>query len=202
MDDAVGDTLRLKVIVVGEPSSGKTSTIHNFIDTKIGVEFSSKFITINGKECELRLWDIAGQDHYSGMSRVYYSGSLGALIMCDVTKMNTVEGSLKWKHSIDDCIFVNNEKIPVLLVGNKSDLLDAAAMDTMATKLKDVAANNGFKGMLLVSAKTGYNLDETMNNIATLIISQFGDMLYKEKAESDENTLDLLPKQQNEKKCC
>ncbi|BFU25636.1 small GTPase Rab32, putative [Entamoeba histolytica HM-1:IMSS-B] len=213
MEETNNFSLRLKIIVVGDPSSGKTSSIHQFCDgifednyqPTIGVEFSSKFITVNTNEVELRLWDIAGQDHYAGMSRVYYNGALGGLVMCDVTNNTSIEGVKKWKANIDDRVLFNNEKIPVLLIGNKADLLKTdEEKDAAAAKLKEIANSNGFKGMLLVSAKTGFHVEETMENIAKLIIAQFGNVLEAEGNEDASSSIDLmyLPDVKQKRGCC
>ncbi|KAL7719127.1 hypothetical protein QTN25_003503 [Entamoeba marina] len=172
LDDFDSNTLQLKIIVVGDPSSGKTSSIHQFCDgvfennyqPTIGVEFSSKFIIVDGRTVELRLWDIAGQDHYAGMSRVYYNGALGALVMCDLTNLTSVE----------DIYWTNNKK------------------DRIAQSLKDLVATEQFQGMLMVSAKTGFHVAETMQNIAKLIISQFGDVIENQDVDEPTGSVDLL----------
>ena len=182
-------------------SLGKFET--NYQPT-IGVEFSSKYITVDGKSVELRLWDIAGQDHYAEMSRVYYNGALGALVMCDITNETSIEGVLKWKMNIDDRILFHGQKIPVLLIGNKADLLNTdEEKDSAANKLKRIAQSNGFQGMLLVSAKTGLNVEETMGNIARLIFAQFGSILEEDLFERS-SSIDIAQPQivQSPVGCC
>lgn len=160
---------------------------------------------VDSKTVELRLWDIAGQDHYAGMSRVYYNGALGALVMCDVTNENSIEGVKKWKTNIDERVSFNNEKIPVLLIGNKLDMIPTdQEKDVIAGKMRDLVVSEGFKGMLLISAKTGFHVEETMLNIAKLIIDQFGSVLRNEENEVNEDNLDLtyVPDQQHQRSCC
>ncbi|BFU23228.1 Rab family GTPase [Entamoeba histolytica] len=207
------DSMRLKIIVVGDPSSGKTSSIHQFCDgifdnnyqPTIGVEFSSKFISIDGKSVELRLWDIAGQDHYAGMSRVYYNGALGAIVMCDVTNKNSIEGAMKWKANIDDRVLFNNEKIPVLLVGNKTDLIqDEAQLKAIQYQLGEISASNGFSGYILTSARTSHNLEESMVRIAKFIITKYGALLDNTQPEEAAPNIDLMqfPETKKLDGCC
>ena len=122
--------------------------------------------------------------------------------MCDITNETSIEGVLKWKHNIDDRILFHGQKIPVLLIGNKADLLNTdEEKDAAANKLKKIAQNNGFQGMLLVSAKTGLNVEETMGNIARLIFNQFGNILEEDLYERNANSIDItLPIDGEQKK--
>lgn len=52
----------------------------------VGVEFSSKLLCCGDKKVKLQLWDTAGQERYRAITRTYYRGALGALILYDITK--------------------------------------------------------------------------------------------------------------------
>lgn len=52
----------------------------------ISVEFSSKTIKIADNEAKLQLWDTAGQEKFRSVTKSYYKGAVGVLIVYDITK--------------------------------------------------------------------------------------------------------------------
>ena len=83
-----------KVIVIGEVATGKSALIkryvHNFFGSKahyratLGVDFQLKILKFNEDlDIRLQLWDIAGQERFSSMTRAYYKGAVGAIIVFD-----------------------------------------------------------------------------------------------------------------------
>ena len=82
------------MIIIGEVATGKSTLIkryvHNYFNTKndyratIGVDFQLKMLKFNDDlEIRLQLWDIAGQERFSSMTRAYYKGAVGAIIVFD-----------------------------------------------------------------------------------------------------------------------
>lgn len=71
----------------------------------------------------LQLWDIAGQERFGNMTRVYYKEALGAFVVYDVTRPQTYEGVRKWKADLDSKISLpeawGGGHIPVVLLANK-----------------------------------------------------------------------------------
>lgn len=66
----------------------------------------------------------AGQDRFTGLSRAFYTHALGAIVVFDLMDRNSFESAQKWKRDIDEKIELpNGRKIPVLLLGNKCDLV-------------------------------------------------------------------------------
>jgi Ras-related protein Rab-32 len=71
----------------------------------------------------LQLWDIAGQERFGSMTRVYYRDADAAVIMFDLTAQRTFDAVSKWKADVDDKVLLaSGEPVPCLLLGNKSDL--------------------------------------------------------------------------------
>ena len=99
-----------KVLVVGEGNTGKTCIIRRYVhnifqmSTKatIGVDFALKVLNWDRtKNITLQIWDIAGQERYGQMTRVYYQAAVGALIVYDVTRPESFDAVVKWKQDID-----------------------------------------------------------------------------------------------------
>jgi small GTP-binding protein len=83
-----------KFIIIGDAGVGKSCILHQFIEGKhkkssshtIGVEFGSKILQVGDTRVKLQIWDTAGQDRYRAVTRSYYRGAAGALIVYDITK--------------------------------------------------------------------------------------------------------------------
>ncbi len=76
----------MKFCVVGEPGVGKTSMLHQYVHHKfddkvrptVGCDFSTKVKSnVDGRTVQLQLWDIAGQERFNAVSKMYLRGALG-----------------------------------------------------------------------------------------------------------------------------
>jgi len=154
----------LKVLVLGDCNTGKTSIIkrckYDTYSTKynstVGVDFTLKIMTHGGENVRLQLWDIAGQDRFGTIARVYYRDAQGALLVYDVTQKKTFENVIKWKREIDEKVELEDGRpIPVLLLGNKCDL---EASEVSNSELTQFCNDHGFVGWLETSAKADTNI--------------------------------------------
>lgn len=117
-----------KIIAVGNQSVGKTSITIRFATDKfsddykvtLGMNLSTKNVNINEKLIQMAVWDTAGQSSFEPLIPMYYRGALGAIVVYDITSRETFEGVKKWFNDIRRFA----EEIPVVLIGNKSDLAD------------------------------------------------------------------------------
>ncbi|PGG98590.1 hypothetical protein GX51_06731 [Blastomyces parvus] len=71
------------------------------------------------KRMKLSLWDTAGQETYKSITRSYFRGASGALLVFDITRPSTFASLTQW---LQDLRQIAEEGIVVVLVGNKSDL--------------------------------------------------------------------------------
>lgn len=71
------------------------------------------------KYMKLSLWDTAGQETYKSITRSYFRGASGALLVFDITRRNTFNSVTAW---LNDLRQIAEDDIVVVLVGNKSDL--------------------------------------------------------------------------------
>jgi len=170
-----------KIIVIGDTNTGKSTFIQRFVFDKfvpcykptIGVDFMTKSIHFEENTIvRLQLWDIAGQERFGGMTRVYYKDAVGCLILFDLSNYNTFETVKKWKEDLDNKVqLADGSSIPCLLVGNKSDL----SRDTRITNiaLNDLVTSGNFTAYCRASTKLNQNVRESVNLLITDIIRRF-----------------------------
>ncbi|EMS64610.1 Ras-related protein Rab-2-B [Triticum urartu] len=83
-----------KYIIIGDTGVGKSCLLLQFTDKRfqpvhdltIGVEFGARMITIDNKPIKLQIWDTAGQESFRSITRSYYRGAAGALLVYDITR--------------------------------------------------------------------------------------------------------------------
>lgn len=117
----------MKLIIIGDGGTGKSSLLHRFVEDSfsddqtatIGVEFGSKIIELGGRRIKLQIWDTAGQERYRSVTRSYYRGAAGCLIVYDIVKRSTYESVPQW---LNDVRQLAGSDVVVMLIGNKSDI--------------------------------------------------------------------------------
>ena len=199
----IGD---LKILVVGKSWVGKTSFVNKWIKNKfdenykatIVSEYSAKVYKYDNKLYKINLWDIAGQDNFATVTKTFSKDAHGCITMCDAQVPNTLEETLKWKQSLDDSeLFADGGKLPNILIQNKSDLLSNNEVKDI-TKLEEFSRNNHFDACFKTSAKTGYNINESMEKLIDIIIKRINALSEKEM-NSNRNTVSIDPENHSEK---
>jgi len=165
-----------KSIVVGDGGVGKTALTLRFSkgffteDYKmtIGVDFHVKTIEIDAEEGQIRaklqIWDTGGQERFSSIRPMYYRGSLGALALFDLTNAASFEHLPQWIEEIRANV---KTEIPLLLVGNKSDLVEQRAVSL--EEINNFTSNFNLYYME-TSAKTGEGVGDCFYILACLMI--------------------------------
>jgi small GTP-binding protein len=165
-----------KVIITGDYQVGKSSIIRTFTKNEftddyistLGVEISKKDYNLNEKtKITFVIWDIAGQIQFMAPYRAqFYSGANAAFIVIDRTRQGNIKSIKSWYADITKDLPSN---IPIVIVGNKSDLKDKIIISE--EEIKSVADELGFH-YILTSAKTGENINESFIYVAYKILSK------------------------------
>lgn len=160
-----------KICLLGEFAVGKTSLVRRFVEGRfddrylstIGVKISRRVIERSSGNLNLLVWDLAGSDEFNGQIQVnYLRGSAGALVVCDLTRRETLGGFQRYVDQFR-AIGLN---IPLVFVGNKMDLLEERAISP--EELQSVAGV--FQSpCLLSSAKTGENVETAFVRLAEMM---------------------------------
>lgn len=162
-----------KFLIIGSAGVGKSCILHHFIENKfkpdsshtIGVEFGSKVVTARGKRAKLQIWDTAGQERFRSVTRSYYRGAAGALLVYDITSRDSFNSLTDW---LTDARTLASPNIVIILVGNKKDLEDREVTFLEASKF----AQENDLIFLEASALTGDHIDDTFLQCASSILSK------------------------------
>uniref|UniRef100_A0A8C3BMM9 RAB2A, member RAS oncogene family n=1 Tax=Cairina moschata TaxID=8855 RepID=A0A8C3BMM9_CAIMO len=157
-----------KYIIIGDTGVGKSCLLLQFTDKRfqpvhdltIGVEFGARMITIDGKQIKLQIWDTAGQESFRSITRSYYRGAAGALLVYDITRRDTFNHLTTW---LEDARQHSNSNMVIMLIGNKSDL--ESRREVKKEEGEAFAREHGLIFME-TSAKTASNVEEAFINTA------------------------------------
>eukprot|EP00759_Apiculatamorpha_spiralis_P058067 PhF_6_TR8984/c0_g1_i1/m.14111/K07881/RAB14; Ras-related protein Rab-14 len=151
-----------KYIIIGDMGVGKSCLLHQFTDHKfladnphtIGVEFGTRVIEVGGECIKLQIWDTAGQDRFRAVTRSYYRGAAGALIVYDITRRSSYTHVTTW---LADCRELTGPNTVIILVGNKND--SEQTREVSFEEAQRFAHENHIL-FLECSAKTGKNVED------------------------------------------
>ena len=204
-DDEEDDDDDIKVILVGETATGKTS----LINTSIGLEFKDKIdstqsssimqkkMEINNKIYTINLWDTIGQEKFRSLTKIFMKGAKIVIFVYDITRLQTFEALEFWLNSTKEVL--GNK--PVLgIVGNKSDLyIKEEVKEEVA---EEYAQKKGIP-FKLCSAKTPKMFCEFLEELVTKYIIKMERQLEQTLIDGlklDEGENEVKPKKKG--KCC
>jgi small GTP-binding protein len=206
----------LKIVVVGNSGTGKTSfvnkwTKNTFSDAykaTIVSEFGYKILNMDGAIYRIQLWDLAGQDKNTCVTKIFCKDAHGAIILSDCTDRNSLLETEKWKSVIDEnSTFMDGTELPIILIGNKIDLLknrEELVNPTSESELREFSKKNKFAECFRTSAKEGVNINESMNYLIGTVVKKLlnlGPDGIKSKKEVNNIKLDAK-KGEKKKSCC
>ncbi|CAF0955826.1 unnamed protein product [Adineta steineri] len=157
-----------KLLCIGEANVGKTTFLHQYIHdnfanfrSTVGLDVFEKCITTpDNQNILLQLWDTAGQERYRSLTKSLFRDSMGFLLLFDVTNESSFLTIQDWLTYVDTYTGVDdNLRPPILLIGNKIDLVTNRVIDTMRAQQ---LANELQITYIETSAVTGTNVQETL----------------------------------------
>ena len=172
----------VKIVMLGQGGVGKTSLVRRYVQNTfsknyqqtIGSNFLLKKLELNkNTRMLMQLWDLSGQDSFRSVRSQYFLFSRGAILVFDLTRTATLYELDKW---FDD-LLKRAGKIPLMVIGNKSDLGEQIEVDTY--EAKSIAEKYNAK-YVETSALTGVGVEDTFRDLAWQIIQQINSNKNKE----------------------
>ena len=160
----------IKVLLVGNSGVGKSCLLSRFCDDEyeitsmitIGVDFKIKTLPIGDKIACLQIWDTAGNKRYRSITKSYYRGSQGAIVVYDITNRDTFNRVDTW---VDEITSISDD-ITIILVGSKSDCEINRVVSRAEGEAKSQEIGCDFYEC---SSKLGHNVTEIFEHLATKI---------------------------------
>lgn len=159
-------TVSKKIVLLGHFGVGKTSLVRRFVEdtfsdnykVTIGVHILKKEMKLPENQVNLIIWDIEGSEDISRTRSSYLLGSHGFIYVFDTTRKSTYENlSSDIEH-----IRSNYDNVPVLVVGNKSDLVTKTHLRENRKYFKPAH--------YFSSAKTGENVETLFEDLTQKLI--------------------------------
>ena len=190
-----------KVLLLGDSSVGKTCFLLRYCDrtfqeahlSTIGLDYRLKTMTLeNNKNIKLQIWDTAGQDRFRALTKNYYKGANGIILIYDISTTQTFENVKVWINQIKE---EANANVIIYLVGNKIDLPTdkRTVSEEEGQKLADE-----YKFLFKeASAKEGINVNEIFQELVEKI-----DAEAKPEVPNTEKKNQLYQAKEKKKNCC
>ncbi|BAT88144.1 ras-related protein RHN1 isoform X1 [Vigna umbellata] len=155
-------------VLLGDMGAGKSSLVLRFVkgqflefqESTIGAAFFSQTLAVNDATVKFEIWDTAGQERYHSLAPMYYRGAAAAIIVYDITSLDSFTRAKKWVQELQK---QGNPNMVMALAGNKADLEDKRKVT--AEEARVYAEENGLFFME-TSAKTASNVNDIFYEIA------------------------------------
>lgn len=162
--------IQKKICLLGDYAVGKTSLVRRYVEGRfddkylstIGVKIVRRSLARPYGTLHLVIWDLAGSDEFSTTGPRYLQGAAGALIVCDLTRPQTLASFEFYA----DLLQAQAPAAPQIFLGNKADL--AAVRSISDAELQAACAAYGGR-YLLTSAKTGEHVEQAFSLLAAAL---------------------------------
>lgn len=200
----------VKIIIAGEISVGKTSLLNNFKDLEeptdtlatIGTEYYSFIQEYKGKQVKINIWDTSGQEWYRSITKQYFQGANGIILVYDVTWRDTFNSLKRW---VQDIQMKSSENVMIIVLGNKID----------QNEKREVSVQEGREfsnqnGTLFMETSALYCYTKDVKKAFQTLIDLLSDQIFQRETQRFTQELEMSQKEivkilepiDTKKKCC
>ena len=191
-----------KILLLGDCAVGKSCLLLRYCENSfqeshlatIGLDFRLKTITLeNNRKIRIQIWDTAGEDRFRSITRNYYKGAHGIVLIYDVTDQQSFQHIKDWVDKIKE---ESKEGVIIYLVGNKIDLIDKRIITNEdGKKLSEEIKIKYYE----TSAKDSIGVNEVFENLVKDM-----DNFYSEQHQEEMETIHIDKKDKKKRKlrCC
>ena len=197
----MSDDTVYKVLLLGDSTVGKTCFLLRYCDktfqeahlSTIGLDYRLKTMTLqNGKNIKLQIWDTAGQDRFRAITRNYYKGANGIILIYDITNLQSYENVKNWIAQIREQA---NPNVVIYLAGNKIDVVEELRM--VKTEDGQKIADEFNLPFYETSAKSGINVNKIFDDLVEKV-----DEIYSKLEVPKSEVKNKLYDGETKKGCC
>ena len=199
----------LKILLLGESSSGKTQLLSAYINDGVstgnenttvgGIDFKVKPIELDGKRIRLQMWDTAGLERFRSMTSSFYRGANGILMVFDVKDELSFNSIQYWLKEVDEHVKAQN--IPRFVVGNITNCNEFERTVT-PERAKEFAESENMR-YIEFDLKQKSTVTKIFTDMAASIMVMFNRQgSAKEVNQQTANLAQNVPPSQERDKCC
>ena len=199
--------IKLKLLIIGDSSVGKTSMLLSYTDhyfpeshlATIGVEYKVKEIVTDKYNISLQIWDTAGQERFRSITKSFFRNTNGIIFVYDVTCRKSFKNVKEWIKDSE----LHDNGFDKILCGNKIDLKEKREVNF--DELEEFGMKKKIE-VMEISARERINIDEAFQKIINLILSNKTDKEIIDEFGIKNNNNDINLDKNNTKKrkqgCC
>lgn len=169
----------LKIMLIGETAVGKSSIMYRYTMNTFtlsmmgtaGIDFKKKELEVDNQKIKIVLYDSAGHDRFRQIIKNHCKGAHGIVLVYDIGEEKSIERLSNWMDDVKDV----EKDAEVVLVGNKCDIEQRKVSYEQGQEL----AKKFNIPWLETSAKTGYNIEETFDQLIKSILKKEKDKIEK-----------------------
>lgn len=162
----------IRLLTLGDNTAGKSSLINQYtfnefnqdIQSTIGIDFRIKSATLEGINVHIQIWDTAGQERFKTITRNYYRGARGILLMYSIIDKESFDSLDRWYREIQTYA---EDGIPIALIGTKTDL--ESKRKVTREQGEKYASDHAFL-FFETSAKTGSHIASAIEALSVQVL--------------------------------